>query len=282
MFNPPRDGLIRARANGFDLETRAEGMPTLHGYAIKFGEWTRISSAFEGTFMERIAPGAATKTLAENSRNVKIMFNHGMDPSIGEKVLAAPNFTEDAVGVSYASELFDTSYNRDLVPGLEAGQYGASFKFRVVRESVDQTPTRSEFNPDGIPQRTVEELQLLEAGPVVWPAYEGATAGVRSLTGFFALETLRRGGELDALVMELVRSDPERVRALLDTSTDLGTLPEDDTESVDSDDAAPMHSHSAPDDSTVHPDASRETRNVPLYGTQTATTATAPEWFIGQ
>ena len=36
-----------------------------------------------------------------------------------------------------------------------------------------------------MPERTLKEVRLLEFGPVVYPAYLGATAGVRSLTDWF-------------------------------------------------------------------------------------------------
>jgi phage head maturation protease len=38
---------------------------------------------------------------------------------------------EDAHGAAYEVPLFDTSYNRDLLPALQAGAYGASFRFKV-------------------------------------------------------------------------------------------------------------------------------------------------------
>lgn len=274
MFrSPPRDGLVRARPQGFEVRSSEDGMPTLHGYALRFNEWTRISSAYEGTFMERISPGAAKKTLAESADNVKILFNHGHDPNIGEKTLAAPTLTEDRAGVAYSGQLFDTSYNRDLLPGLEAGQYGASFKFRVVKESIVENPERSEFNPDGIPERSVEELELFECGPVTFPAYAGASAGVRSLTDEYVLH-----GNLEAIVSEWVVRNTDRVRAMLDAAnTDLA-------ESVDSDTTTEKHSEQEPDHSEVtepdHSGRSRETKDVPLYGTQPAQSDSKPDWHL--
>jgi phage head maturation protease len=43
-------------------------------------------------------------------------------------------------------------------------------------------PGTSSYNPDGLPERTVKEAQLFEISVVTFPAYEDATAGVRSLT----------------------------------------------------------------------------------------------------
>jgi len=158
--------------------TQSGAMPVLSGYGLRFGEPTEIESILEGHFIEIIEPGAARKTLADNGRSIRVMFNHGTDPSIGEKPLCNPTFTEDSSGVRYEGQLFDTDYCRELVPALKAEQLGASFRFRVVRESFIEEPGPSPDNPKGLPERHIEEIELFEMGPVVFPAYAGSTAGV--------------------------------------------------------------------------------------------------------
>lgn len=184
----PRDNLFRAAEPHYELRADNDGaMPTLHGHFAVFNQWTEINSVYEGRFLERIAPGAFKKTIRENRGNVKVLFQHGRDPQIGDKPLGPINtLREDGdIGVAYEVPLLDTSYNRDLIPGLEAGLYGASFRFSVVREEINDKPRRTKTNPDGLPERTVTELRLAELGPVTFPAYTGATAGVRSLTDEF-------------------------------------------------------------------------------------------------
>jgi HK97 family phage prohead protease len=224
QIHPPKDGLVRAAQPGLEVRAAEDGkMPKLTGYMMRFDEPTEINSIFEGRFIERVAPGAAKKTLKENREGMRVLFNHGHDPSIGEKPLAKPEFVEDDKGVRYDEpELFDTTYNRDLVPGLEEGQYGSSFKFRVVKEAFDEEPDPSDDNPEGLPERTIEELKLYEGGPVVFPAYAGASAGVRtrSLTDRMFVERAKEDPskvpELVELFTEWVRADPDRIRGLLD------------------------------------------------------------------
>lgn len=185
---PPRDNLFRALSlDAFEVRAAGEdGMPTLATRFAVFNEWTEINSFFEGRFLERIAPGAFKKTFSERDGQIKVLFQHGNDPVVGDKPLGPIDvLREEAAGPYAEVPLLDTSYNRDLVPGLELGLYGASFAFQVVKESIVQEPKRSAYNPDGLPERTITELRLFEFGPVTFPAYATATAGLRSLTDEF-------------------------------------------------------------------------------------------------
>jgi phage head maturation protease len=192
---PPRENLYRA-INDIGLERSADGgMPTLTGHVAVWDQWTEIRSAVEGNFMERFSPTSMVKTLTE--RTPKVLFDHGKDPTVGNKVLGPiRSVSPDAYGAAYAVSLLDTSYNRDLIPGLEAGLYGSSFRFRVLQEDYVSRPSRSEYNPRGLPERTVTEAQVMEFGPVTFPAYAGATAGVRSITDTMLEKQLLGGDEM--------------------------------------------------------------------------------------
>ena len=49
---------------------------------------------------------------------MRVLFEHGMDPQIGNKVLGPiEDLGEDKRGAYYTVPLLDTSYNRDLAPG---------------------------------------------------------------------------------------------------------------------------------------------------------------------
>jgi HK97 family phage prohead protease len=186
--NLPRDDLFRAVYPGFELREANDGaMPRMSGHFAVFNQWTEIDSIFEGRFMERFAPGAFKKTMSDRRESLKVLFQHGHDPQVGDKPLGPiEDLREDDRGAYYEVPLLDAPYVRDnVLPGLEAGLYGASFRFRVLREEMDDKPERSAHNPDGIQERTVKEVELKEFGPVTFPAYEGATAGVRSLTDAF-------------------------------------------------------------------------------------------------
>lgn len=186
---PPREDLLRSVELGFREDASAG--PVLFGHLVVFDEWAEITSAYEGHFFERFAAGSAQKTIAEQRARMRVLFDHGRDPSIGNKVLGPIDVLEEQdIGVYYEVPLLETAYVRELLPGLAAGQYGASVRMKVFVDDVDYRPTRSSFNPRGIPQRTIREFGIREFGPVTFAAYVGASAGVRSLTDDFLLERL--------------------------------------------------------------------------------------------
>jgi HK97 family phage prohead protease len=205
---PPRDNVYRASFPGLEVRAGSFGEaspPTLTGHFAVTNQWAEIASSWEGDFLERIAPGAFKKTFAENRGDMRVLFQHGRDPQIGDKPLGPIEMlSEDDTGAYYEVPMIDTSYNRDLLPGLEAGLYGASFRFKVMRESIVDDPGVSASNPKGMPERTIKEAQVMEFGPVTFPAYTGATAGVRSIT-----DTIR---DVDAMTIATpILLDEERL-----------------------------------------------------------------------
>lgn len=177
-------------------ETTSEGLGMLEVKFSTFNTWYRIDSFWEGTFLERTVSGAFKKTLAERGAQNKILFNHGMDFNIGDKALAIPEeFGERKDSPFLAGQLFDTTYNRDLLPGLRVGAYGSSFMFEVLGETWENEPEKSEHNPDGLPERTIQEVRTFEAGPVTWPANPDATAGLRSGTDWYGGQVRERDAD---------------------------------------------------------------------------------------
>jgi phage head maturation protease len=175
--------------SGCGLELRSAGdgsLGTLTGRFSEFGRWYFVSSRYEGDFMEQVRRGATVDTIRDNRDSMRVLFDHGMDAQIGNKVLGPIDVLDErSDGPYYEVPLFDTSYNRDLHPGLAARVYGASMRMRVTGDKWNDEPDASDANPDGIPERTITRMKVLEFGPVTFPANPGASAGIRSGTDEF-------------------------------------------------------------------------------------------------
>lgn len=188
----PRDNLLRALHAPETVELRAaEGAgastgDVMTGHFAVFDTWTEIHSWFEGDFMERIAPGAFKDTLTNPERAIRVLYDHGADPQIGNKPLGTPDVVkEDARGVYYEVGLFDASYVNDLKPAIRAGQLGASFRFKVTADEWVEPQKSTERNAAKLPERTITGIGLYEFGPVTFGQYDEATAGMRSRTDEF-------------------------------------------------------------------------------------------------
>lgn len=169
------------------------GNDTLFGHFTVWDAWYEVDSYFEGHFMERTVRGSTKKTLRENRDRIRALFQHGTDPIAGDKPLGpVRELYEDVIGAYYEvpllrdddGELVD--YVRGIVPGIRDGLYGASFRFRSLRELWNEIPEVSALNPDGLPERSIKEMQVMEFGPVTFPASQAATASLRSRQGFIA------------------------------------------------------------------------------------------------
>jgi len=191
-----RSGILvpfRADEGTTDPEATETDDGTLGRLFVRFSPFNtpyEINSWWEGRFMEHTEPGSFRKTISESKRSdgtfgTKVLFNHGGDLNIGDKVLTVPDRlaevnTDGYHGPELEGDLLDTSYNRDLLPGLKRSAYGSSFMFEVIRESWNNEPDPSDTNPEGLPERTIQEVRLFEAGPVTWPASPTASAGMRT------------------------------------------------------------------------------------------------------
>jgi HK97 family phage major capsid protein len=229
---PPRDNLYRAYIPGVefrDTET-ADSRPRLTGHFARFGEWNEIDSIWEGRFLERVEKGAYTRSFKNKGDKMPVLFQHGQDPEIGDKVIAAHElYRDDDFGPYYEARLLD-GLPPLVVSGLKEGRYGASYRFRVLKEEVNLNPKKSAHNPEGIPERTIQEAEVFEYGPVTFPADSFATAGVRSLTDAYMTPEILRSlledpdkvRQLLAARPELARNDPALASAIEDALPDDG------------------------------------------------------------
>jgi HK97 family phage prohead protease len=206
---PPRDYVVRAVYSDDDSWRAAslqEDGTTMVGYLAVWNDRAKVNSQVEGRFIERVMPGAFMKTIKENRNRMRVIYDHGQDPRFGRHPLGPiQELKEDQRGVYYEVPLLDTSNNRDLLPGLRAGVYGSSFRFRPTKMDPPVYPLRATpENPERWEERTVRELEMVEFGPTPFPYYPGATAGIRSMTDEYRSRQL--GIDPDELRVHLART----------------------------------------------------------------------------
>lgn len=220
-----RDDLRRSvtfRVASDPVDDSGDGL-TLDGYAAMFNSPTRIDS-WEGRFDESIAPGAFKKSLRENTP--KMQFDHGQHPLIGSIPIGRfDTIEEDPSGLHVVGRLSDNWLIQPVRDAIaDGGVTGMSFRFSVVRDEWrDQNgqlikdpnllwDMMSSDDDADTPQRTLREVRISEAGPVVWPAYADTSVGVRN-KGTFVVDlgsresVARAAFVIDAAVRNTNRGD---------------------------------------------------------------------------
>ncbi len=205
---PPRESLMRMvpfalRADSGDTDD-GDGM-TLDGFGAVFNTVTIIDS-WEGRFKEKISPGSMKRSFRETPP--KIQFDHGRHPLVGSIPIAAlrsiAEESDPVLAPEGGAHVIARLHSNWLVePVREAiasrAVDGMSFRMSIVREvwyDFDGKQIRDEEKLrealrrtwyEDVPDeelllRDLKELKVPELGPVVWPAYQETSVGVRSKT----------------------------------------------------------------------------------------------------
>lgn len=165
---------------------------TLEGYGAVFNSPTSIRS-WEGEFLEEISAGAFRKTLRD--RTPVLQFDHGRDQRTGSVPIGSiDELKEDDQGLFVRARLFDNPVVEPIRQAIEGKSIsGMSFRFQVADErwtDVDGKKVKDDelqrllWEPGdrGPLKRTILRVDpLYELGPVVFPAYDNTSVGVRSL-----------------------------------------------------------------------------------------------------
>jgi HK97 family phage prohead protease len=172
-----------------------DGTMRMAGYAAVFNE-----ASLPLPFIERIAPGAFTKTLQETP-DVRLLANHEGLPMARTKN-GTMRLSENETGLYFEAELANTQEARDLYTLVERGDVDQmSFAFRVIRQNWSKDRT----------ERTLTEVSLADGDVsiVTYPAYPATTVEAREAIKRAILQ-IKEGREVTGdslLVLESVFGD---------------------------------------------------------------------------
>lgn len=166
-----------------DIELREDttgGTVTFAGYASVFNHDYEVYDAF-GSFTERIAPGAFTRTLAEQP-DVMLLINHAGLPLARSKS-GTLRLSEDSVGLRVEAELDPNDPDvRAIMPKMRRGDLDEmSFAFRVNAQDWSED----------YQERTITEVNLAR-GDVSIVSFGANPATIAALRAALADETVRQ------------------------------------------------------------------------------------------
>jgi HK97 family phage prohead protease len=192
------------------------------GYAAVFNE-----ASLPLPFIEKIAPGAFSKTLQETP-DVRLLANHEGLPMARTKN-GTMRLYEDETGLYFEAELADTQEARDLYTLVARGDVDQmSFAFRVIRQNWSKD--RSE--------RTLTEVSLSDGDVsiVTYPAYPSTSVEAREAIKR-AAQALKEGREMSpettvALlsILDKISDASDEIEEGKDLLQLMLGLPDDDTD----------------------------------------------------
>lgn len=160
---------------------KEDGPAKISGYGAVYYDAADPGTEYrlwQDTF-ERFAPGAFDGAVKPGA-DVRSLFNHDSNFVLGRTISdpATLVLAVDKVGLRYDVSPPDTQLVRDAVlTPIERGDVdGASIAF-YVRKVAWILETRGERQ---VEVREIQEAELVEVGPVTFPAYASTSAGTRS------------------------------------------------------------------------------------------------------
>jgi len=193
------------RALPVQLQNREATDPdkkTIVGYASVYWDGTPESQyQLWDQCVERILPGCFTRAIAED--DCRALFNHDPNLVLGRTSAKTCRLFDDSKGLRYETDPPETQAGRDVITLLSRGDVtGSSFSFQVTDQNW-----RTE---DGVDVREIRGVELYDVSPVTFPAYEGTTAGARTIDDLAearaAHEAWKAAGELETRLLRQRRA----------------------------------------------------------------------------
>ena len=171
------------------LETRANGMQVIAGYAAVYNRLSLPLREGSTEFREVILPGAFDKILSRQrgKQDTVALLNHNSDLILGRTSSGTLELASDGKGLRMEIVPPDTQVGRDTLELVRRRDLrGASFAFTLDLRSGEQWTK----DDDG-PIRQIREVrQLYDVSVVLTPAYPASSVGVamRSYEAWLALQ----------------------------------------------------------------------------------------------
>jgi HK97 family phage prohead protease len=173
--------IVEARAAKEEAEPRIIGYGAVYYDAADAGSEYRLWD----DMLERVMPGCFDRAIRED--DVRSFFNHDENQILGRNKSGTLALSVDSRGLHYEITTPDTQAGRDTTTSIRRGDVtGSSFMF------LPRDTTWREV--DGVFIRELNDVELWEVGPVVFPAYQSTTSEVRNM---LRAEAQRHGFRID-------------------------------------------------------------------------------------
>jgi len=190
-----------------EVRGQTDGSATIAGYGAVFNTPYDMNG-----FTESVAPGAFDKSLKERYDDLAVLADHDPARVLGTTASGTARLSTDDRGLYYEADL--DLLDPDGISTYRKVSTGkvrqSSFAFEVIKDEW----THPERNSKELPHRTLREVRLWEASPVLWGANPATQVDLKR-----AARSLAAACETDADIAELALNEG-RLAALFDSPTE--------------------------------------------------------------
>ncbi len=164
------------------LEERADGKKVIAGYGAVFYDQNDEGTEYElyPGLSERVMPGCFDRCVREQ-QDVRGLFNHEPDNLLGRTSSGTMRLSIDRRGIRYEIDYDPNDPDHQRVKAkMDRGDLtGSSFSFRIVKQVFTYNDSQG-GSDDEDDIRELQDVDVLDMGPVSFPAYQSTTTGVRA------------------------------------------------------------------------------------------------------
>lgn len=201
------------------VEVRGEqdGLATIAGYGAVFDTPYEVRG-----FTESVSPGAFTQSLKERYDELAVLADHDATRVLGTTASGTARISVDGHGLYYEADL--DLLDPDGLSTFRKVSTGkvrqSSFAFEVIKDEWAEPEDKGK-----LPHRTLREVRLWEASPVLWGANPATQVDLKRAARSLAAMLMGDEGETEQAITE------GRTAALFDAPE--ATAEESEAESVD-------------------------------------------------
>ena len=165
---------MELRVQNSSLQANEDGTMTVSGYVNRTEQLSNTLGVTK-QFKEKISKGVFTRAIQNAQRDIDFLAEHNSKLILASTRNNSLELREDEEGLYMSATITPTSWGKDYYELISSGiLQNMSFGFRTVKDSwkpIEQ----------GLFERTIEDLELIEVSVVRDPAYSQSTISARGI-----------------------------------------------------------------------------------------------------
>lgn len=165
---------MELRVQNSSLQANEDGTMTVSGYVNKTEQLSNTLGVTK-RFKEKISKGVFTRAIQNAQRDIDFLAEHNSKLILASTRNNSLELREDDEGLYMSATITPTSWGKDYYELISSGiLQNMSFGFRTIKDSWKPME-------QGIFERTIEDLELIEVSVVRDPAYSQSTISARGI-----------------------------------------------------------------------------------------------------